>query len=110
MLTMWRRRSSGSRCRAISPRSSSPSRSATSRLGSRASAAAIVAWVSRDALGEDREQAVVVELAAGLLDQLDRLALEAEAEPREQEAAAGDQLLGDAVDRAVDRLGRCHVE
>ena len=68
MLTTWRRRSSGSRCRTINSRSSSPSRSATRRLGSRASAPGDRPLSLARAFGEDREQAVVVELAAGLLD------------------------------------------
>ena len=40
------------------------------------------------ALGEDRQDAVVVELEAGLLGSRDRLRLEPHAEPREQEPAA----------------------
>ena len=46
MLTTCRRRSCGSRCRTIRSRSSSPSSTATRRLGSTSSASAIVPWVS----------------------------------------------------------------
>ena len=50
--------------------------------------------------GEDREHAVVVDLAAGGLDPRDRARLEAEAEPGEKEAAALGHLPGDPVNRA----------
>jgi hypothetical protein len=52
------------------------------------------------ALGEDRQDAVVVDLEAGLFELRDRLPLEPEAESREQEAAACDQLLRDPMNRA----------
>ena len=48
-----------------------------------------------DALGEDRQDAVVVKLEAGLLRGGDRLRLEAEAEPGQEETAARRKLLGD---------------
>ena len=51
------------------------------------------------ALGEERQHAVVVDLEAGLLELRDRLRLEPEAEPREQEAAARDQFLRDPMNR-----------
>jgi hypothetical protein len=65
-----------------------------------------------NALREDRENAVVVQLEACLLHRGDRLCLEGEPEPREQEPATRDQFLRHPVNRA-DRMicGKsCHVE
>ena len=67
MLTTWRRRSWGSRCRATRPRASSESSSATSRLGIDRQRVGDRRLRLAGALAEDRQQAVVVELEAGLL-------------------------------------------
>ena len=61
---MCRRRSFGSRRRSISPGSSSSSSTPTSWLRSSLSMSAIVACVSLDALGEQRQHAVLVEAEA----------------------------------------------
>ena len=64
------------------------------------------------ALGEDRQDAVVVGVEPFFFDSFSRLRFEGEAEPGEQEAAAGDEFLRHPVNRA-DRAfsGRsCHRE
>ena len=61
-----------------------------------------------DALVEDREDAVVVQLEPCLLGSGDRLRLEAHAEPREQKTAALRQFLRDPLHGANGDLRRLH--
>ncbi len=71
-----------------------------------------------DPLVEDRQHAVVVDLEARLLEACDRLPLEAEAEPAEEETAACDQLLRNPMNRSglgfreqdVSSRNKCSVE
>ena len=105
MLTTWRRRSCRSRWRTTRPRFSSESSSATSRLGSSVERLGDRRLRLPVALGEDRQDAVVVELVALLRDARDRPRLDLRAEPGEQEAAALGELLRHAGHRPGGGLG-----